>query len=342
MKIKNFLIIVLSFVCFSCEKDRTYEAGTYNIQDDILLESHPTIRTTDVTNITHNSATTGGDITNDGGTSVNARGVCYSTMHSPTIADEHTNNGSGGGSFTSNLSNLSSGTTYYVRAYATTNYSTIYGESVSFTLQLEPCPGAYTICDCEGHTYHTIQIGSQCWMRENLRATKYANNTNIIQDNNGAHWYYPDGNYQPSYGLLYNWKAVQTSICPDGWHVPSDAEWTQLTDYVSEKAQYVCGNNNTKIAKSLASTTGWVNPYVTYFDDDCAIGKNIESNNTIGFSVLPAGNDIDAIGACAWFWSSTERNSTSAYYRRMDFSWSHVERGDISKNHAFSVRCVKD
>ena len=292
---------------------------------------------------------------------VTARGVCWSTSHNPTISDSHTTDGSGTGSFSSNITGLISGTTYYIRAYATNSEGTAYGEEMSFTTlpgDGEPCLGAPTLTDRDGNTYNTVQIGQQCWMKQNLRTTKYADGTSISQGSSTstttAYWYYPNNNSsnKPTYGLLYNWKAVMRNsfssssnpsgvqgVCPTGWHVPSDAEWTQLTDYVSSQSEYVCGSDNTYIAKALAGTTGWSSSTNT-----CAVGNTPSQNNSTGFSALPAGyyyGSYAYFGTRAFFWSATEVSGTT-YDRFLHYNFADVYRDYANKYLGNSVRCVRD
>jgi len=152
---------------------------------------------------------------------------------------------------------------------------------------------------------------------------------------------------------LYNWKAVMGSsssssanpsgvqgICPDGWHVPSDAEWTQLTDYVGSQSQYVCGSDNRYIAKALAGTTGWHSCTYIY-----AVGNTPSQNNATGFSALPAGSyrsDYLYFGECAVLWGATENNSTGAYARALSYGDAIVSRGNYYKVNGCSVRCLRD
>lgn len=222
----------------------------------------------------------------------------------------------------------------------------------------QPCPGTPTLTDRDGNTYNTVLIGTQCWMKENLRTTKYANNTSIAQGNSPSTtsaYYYPNNNAanMPTYGLLYNWKAVMQNsssssanpsgvqgICPTGWHVPSDAEWTQLTDYVSSQSEYVCGSDNTSIAKALAGTTGWSSSTNT-----CAVGNTPSQNNSTGFSALPAGsysNSYGNFGNNALFWSATEYDISHAYYPSLYYNRAFVTRNYGDKYFGFSVRCAKD
>ena len=326
-----------------------------------------TVTTASVTGITLSTATCGGTVSDDGGNTVTARGVCWSTSQNPTIADNHTIDGSGSGSFTSNLTGLISNTTYYVRAYATTSVGTAYGEEVDFTTPLDPngdslsCPGTPTVTDRDGNVYNTVQIGDQCWMRENLHTTQYANGTAITYgttvSTEEAYYYYPY--IQPenvsTYGMLYNWKAAMgdtssatfnhnhiQGICPDGWHIPSDAEWTQLTDYVSSQSQYWCGDNSTYIAKALASTDNWANNSYA-----CAVGNMTNDNNAAGFSVPPAGYcDIQSIywdfHSASYFWSSTEYSITTAFARFLYYTSPQVNRSYMNKGSGCSVRCLRD
>ena len=296
----------------------------------------------------------------DMGTYVTARGVCWSTQPNPTVADNHTTDGIGAGTFTSQLTNLQEVTTYYVRAYATNSDGTAYGDDKSFTtLGGKPCAATPTVTDYDNNVYNTVQIGNQCWMKENLRTTKYADGTPIDQGNSTsttvAYWYYPNNNSsnKATYGLLYNWKAVMRNsssssanpsgvqgICPTGWHVPSYAEWTQLTNYVSSQSQYQCNGTSSDIAKALASTTGWSTYNVT-----CAVGNGQESNNATGFGALPAGSyngHYYNFGFCATYWSATENGSDGAYSRGFNYTYAGVYRFLDGKNHGFSVRCLRD
>jgi uncharacterized protein (TIGR02145 family) len=197
-------------------------------------------------------------------------------------------------------------------------------------------------------------------MKENLRTTKYANGTDIIQgtttSTTTAYWYYPNNNVSnvATYGLLYNWPAVMNGstssnanpsgvqgICPTGWHVPSDAEWTQLTDYVGGRSEYQCGSNSKNIAKALASTTGWRSS--TY---SCAIGNTLSTNNATGFSALPSGTyiigDYEYFGnSCDW-WSASEMYSDTPYNRYLDYGDAYVKRDGNRKDFGNSVRCIMD
>ena len=314
----------------------------------------PTVSTMGVTAITAATAVTGGNITDDGGSAVIARGVCWSTSHNPTTAGNHTSDGEGMGSFTSNLTGLTAGTTYFVRAYAINGNGTKYGDEVAFSTPVPFVCGTNTVSDYEGHIYNTVQIGDQCWMKENMRATKYSDGTSITkasvtQESSGTRYYYDPGQ-AANYGYLYNWPAAKgpssvsannQGICPTGWHVPSDGEWTQLTQYVGSQSNYLCSNSSSYIAKALASTTGWNSS-----NSQCAVGNTPAGNNATGFSAVPAGyhygSSFGDSGNCAYFWSSTEYHSSSVYSRYLFYYNAFVYSYSNFKSNGYSVRCLRD
>ena len=245
------------------------------------------------------------------------------------------------------------------------------------------CPGTPTVTDHEGNVYATVQIGSQCWMRDNLRTTTSpstgtylipAVGTSYTYTGKQAFWYDNDSaTYAPqNYGLLYNWNAAvdtfntaygETSvnqdyinaeivtfsgnrrgICPVGWHLPSDAEWADLTNYVGGQSEYQCGGDSYYIAKALASTTGWGSSTET-----CAVGNNPGTNNATGFSAVPAGtcrgSSFGDAGNVALFWSSSQSEDYSnyAWSRGLYHYYADVGRyAGSNKNYGFSVRCLRD
>ena len=347
----------LNGVSVRCLRDSTGGGGS--------SASLPTVTTGTVSNIAATSATCGGNVTSDGGATVSARGVCWSTSQNPTVSGSHTTDGSGTGSFTSNITGLTANTTYYVRAYATNSAGTAYGAEVSFTTttipDVQPCPGAATVTDYDGNVYNTVQIGDQCWTRENLRVTHYSDGTPIPAGGNNYSYtdpYYYDysssGIPLSERGYLYNWPAAMHSaasssavpsgvqgVCPNGWHLPSDAEWTQLTDYVGSVSEYQCGGSSGSIAKALASTTWW-----NTSTDWCAVGNDQSVNNASGFGAVPAGNWNDGFyyaGYIADFWSSTEGGGYGAYGRYLYYNGAYVYSSySYDKTNGFSVRCLRD
>jgi uncharacterized protein (TIGR02145 family) len=392
----------------------------------------PTLTTSVISDITQTSATSGGNITSNGGASVTARGVCWSTIANPTIADAKTTDGAGTGAFLSNITGLVAGTTYHVRAYATNSYGTAYGEdkifitlrpplastltatnvratsatfngtvnaynsltAVSFEYGLttsygstiaalqSPVTGSTstgvnantsglsanttyhfrviaasdggttngndisfttasgTVGDVDGNVYNTVIIGTQTWMAENLKTTKYNDGTSIslVTDGTawsnlstpGFSWYNNDAaTNKDLYGALYNWYSVITGkLCPAGWHVPTDAEWTTLTTWLG--GETIAGG---KLKET--GTTHWTTP-------------NTGATNESGFTALPGGYRTSSgpfgnIGITGNWWSSTEESPpNSAWFRNMYNNFSVVTRGSTLKWNGMSVRCIKD
>ena len=231
------------------------------------------------------------------------------------------------------------------------------------------CPGTPILTDVDGNVYKTLQLGNQCWMRENLRTTRYADSTLIplststsLSSTTEPYRFVPNGRASNihTYGFLYNWAAVMhgepasasnpsnvQGICPTGWHVPSSAEWSELLSYVGSQSEYLCDNNSTNIAKSLASTMGWKTSTT-----DCAIGNNQNENNATGFSAYPAGThsfSYDGFGGRTNYWSSTEyqNNTLNAFDILLDSGWCYVMEENsyaacVGKGNSESVRCLKD
>ena len=299
----------------------------------------PTLTTIAASSITSTTATSGGNISSDGGAAVTARGVCWNTTQTPTIANSKTIDGTGVGIFTSSITTLTANTTYYVRAYATNSAGTSYGSQISFITQLI---SGGTVTDVDGNTYSTVTIGTQVWMVENLKVTKFNDNTAIplVTDRYvwsflwtpGYCWYNNDAETNKNtYGALYNWFAVNTGkLCPTGWHVPSDTEWTILTNYLGGES--VAGG---KLKET--GTSHWISP-------------NTGATNSSGFTALPGGDrtitiSFSSIGQTGSWWSSTEieNSSLSAYVWIMYSSSSNAKRNtNYFSSEGLSARCVKD
>ncbi len=348
-----------------------YESETitlhFTLENDAEL---PIVATVAASNIGINTATTGGNVFSDGGAPVTARGVCYSVTPNPTLSESHTTDGTGTGVFTSNLTNLVENTTYYVRAYATNSAGTTYGNEISFTTEAgsssgNACPGTPTVTDYDGNIYNTVQIGTQCWMKENLRTTHYANGDPIAEgitySSEIPYRYAPDGNAAnvTAYGYLYNWPAVMhgdsssnanpsgiQGACPAGWHVPSATEWDQLATYVNSHSEFLCGGYNNYIAKALASNIGWNYHNVS---DACAVCNNLTQNNATGFSAMPAGQSYGinhyGFGDMAVFSSSTLEDDDEVEMRGFCYDDPNLTQwlcdADGNLEEGYSVRCVR-
>lgn len=319
----------------------------------------PVVSLTTLDDISASSASCTGFVTASGGSVVTARGFCWSTSPNPSVGGSHTSEGIGTGRFNSEITGLSPGTTYYMRPYATSDVGTAYGEERSFTTYWPDSCGGSTVMDFDGNIYRTIQIGTQCWLRENLRATHFADGTAIALGYNATTYattpyrfapWNGDNEAVPIFGYLYNRAAAlhgsDTSsanpsglqgVCPAGWHVPSAAEWHQLVDYVGSQAEYRCGDDSNLVAKALASTKFW-----SYSDNECSVGNTPATNNASGFSALPAG--------CAFleeavFWITDDPSNVNVDHACLRSSCSDFcgfNSTSHGQNSAFSVRCLRD
>jgi uncharacterized protein (TIGR02145 family) len=297
-------------------------------------EPVPVLETFPVLYVSQTSVTCEGTITSDGGLEIIEQGVCWSTTPNPTIADNKITSGSRSVSFTCPVVGLTTNTQYYMRAYATSSAGTGYGNVVAFrTWNLE------MVTDIDNNAYHTVTIGSQVWLVENLKVTHYRNGTGIpvVLDNgfwegltSGA---FCDYNNDPGnvavYGRLYNWFAVNDNngLAPTGWHVATDADWTTLTTYLG--GEDVAGG---KLKE--AGTEHWLEP-------------NSEATNETGFSALPGGHreyggTYDYMYWGGGWWTSTSENDNDSWVRYMDHGAFDVWRSLEDKRYGRSVRCVKD
>jgi uncharacterized protein (TIGR02145 family) len=310
----------------------------------------PTVTTSNVTNITSNSAQCGGDVTSNGNGTVSARGVCWDTTGNPTLGNclGYTTDGTGTGSFTSNITSLEEYCTYCVAAYATNEEGTGYGIILSFMTLDDPCDGISSIL-YGGQIYHTVAIGYQCWLKENLNIGTRINGSQEQTDNGTIEKYCFDDNEANCniYGGLYQWDEMMQytitqgtqGICPNGWHIPTDEEWKILEGTVD--SQYGVGDpvwdnsgfRGFDAGKNLKSTTGWY--------------SNGNGTNDYGFTTLPGGcrdydGNFSSIEEYAFFWSSTEYDSGGVWTRGLHYDADVVVRGNSGKAYGFSVRCVKD
>lgn len=323
----------------------------------------PTLTTTTITSISQTFAFSGGNITSDNGGSIMIRGVCWSINQNPTTADFKSEDGAGTGAFTSSITGLTKGTTYNVRAYATNSLGTGYGNTQQFTTELgilfNPNLTYGSVTDIDGNVYKTITIGTQIWMAENLKTTKYSDGTPIplvntkttwatLSTNSKAYSWHSDSiRYKDTYGALYTWAAAMNGAassisnpsgvqgaCPTGWHLPSDAEWTKLV-------VDICCSSTAGGKLKETGIAHWRIP-------------NYGATNESGFTALPGdlrGPDggFSSVGSLGYWWTSTEYNTSFGYNGinwLMSFSHGDASRstGDYGgiKQSGLSVRCVKD
>jgi uncharacterized protein (TIGR02145 family) len=287
----------------------------------------PVLTTVDITDLTSTTAKSGGVIVSDGGGTITSSGVCWSTKDNPTILDSKTTD-IGTGSFVSTITGISNTKVYYVRAYATNSSGTGYGNSV-----------ATIIVDGSGNIYKSVKIGTQTWLTENLKTSKYRTGEDISnQDTSALAWenatYGACCDYKniPAnreiYGRLYNWYAVNDSrnIAPKGWHVATDAEWATLVTYLGGEV-YVG-----KKLKETGTTLWKTNPG--------------EANGS-GFNARPGGmrilnGDFGFIDKSGFWWTASENTSTNVWYWSLSTDSQESNRAYSSKGYGRSVRCVKD
>ena len=216
--------------------------------------------------------------------------------------------------------------------------------------------------DVDGNQYGTVLIGSQCWMKENMRAVHFTDGSSVTLSDTVSYeipyCYFPnnDSTTFATYGLLYNWAAATNrstalnalnntvqGICPDGWHLPTNDDWNVLTTFLATQPACLCGADSKNIAKSLASTSGWAP--VMRSGAVCCVGQNQGNNNTSGFGALPAGiyrNNVADFGNCTFFWSATPSSNGMNTQSLFGESAQINAYSDESGASGFSVRCLKD
>jgi len=316
----------------------------------------PSVEISSIYNITGSTADIDCEVTYEGWKGVTTRGVCWSTSQNPTTANSKTTDGKGSGTYTSNMTGLSPNTIYYVRAYATNSEGTAYDEDqISFKTNQEPTGDTFTDSR-DGNVYKTVTIGEQVWMAENLAylpavspapkgggsgefappsanfsmAGPSATETELkyyVYNYSGRDVDYAKttASYQ-NYGVLYNWAAAKIA-CPEGWHLPSDAEWEQLLNHL--------GGSTTAGGKMKETgTTHWASP-------------NTGATNESTFTGLAGGiykfaYGVHSIKYYGFWWSSTESNTDNAWYRNLNYNNSGVGRYNNNKKNGLSVRCVRE
>jgi len=195
-----------------------------------------------------------------------------------------------------------------------------------------------TIRDLAGNLYKTVKIGNQTWMAENLKTTKYNDGTSIplvtekskwiVLSTPAYCWYNNDTTYKNIYGALYNRYAVNSNkLCPTGWHVSTDAEWTEMVDFLGGK----------EVAAAKLKESG-----ITHWS-----GPDSGATNESGFSAIPGGTRyVNGIyfthKEIGYWWTYTVSDDLNGWYRSMYYSNSIVDRNYHDSTNGFSVRCVKD
>jgi uncharacterized protein (TIGR02145 family) len=254
-------------------------------------------------------------------------GICYSNHPNPIFGDCNLSEKVNDSVFRLNLITANTGDVY-IRAYAHSVFGIAYSEDTLVNI-------VYDARD--GNAYKTVKIGNQIWLAENLKYLPSVVGPGTESESTPYYYVYgyngtnvtdakATSNYA-TYGVLYNWTAAMDA-CPDGWHLPSDAEWTELTDYLGGTS--VAGG---KLKET--GTTHWNSP-------------NTGATNETGFTALPGGDRgiggyFSGVGDDGYWWSATEGYiNYSAWYRSMYYDLSRVSRFGRNKEVGFSVRCVRD
>jgi len=329
-KILILTLGLVSSLTFACTDD----GG----EDNPTNENLPKIETGKISNITPSTAVCSAEIVDNGSSDINESGICINTTDDSSTADFSAVSDATNGEFSVELTNLQPETTYFVWAFATNSEGTAFGKSVQFKTEALKIEYGANAKDIDGNEYRTVVIGTQTWMVENLKVTKYNDGSSIettTEDskwntltNGGYCWYNNDeATYKNPYGAIYNWYAVNSGkLCPKGWHVPSDKEWEKLAAHLG--GIYTAGE---KLKES--GTQHWKTG--TY------------GTNETGFTAVGAGTrnffgSYDGLGRFGCYWSSNEVDDKRANYWNLDDSHAGLTITIFDKATGYSVRCIKD
>lgn len=305
------------------------------------------------------SNTKGGGVLIDGSNAV----VRYCVIKECDALSENEIPSQGGGAYVQNNGTLLNCVVTECRASKGAGVAGGNGSLISNTITRNTPIDCGVVTDIDGNRYNTVVLGEQCWMRENLRTTRFPDGTEIpVGTTSSANQPYRyDGYASPltpelfvRHGYMYNWTAVMhgspgsstnpsgvQGICPTGWHVPSKSEWEQLCNYVRSVSRFWCNNNSNYIVKALSSNVGWSG--TSY---NCRPGNNPSTNNATRFSAIPTGyynsnNNFYDFGSRSEYWTTTVYNSSNAYRQTFN-SESDCGTASAAYSYGYTVRCVKD
>ena len=344
--ISLFLLSISILMIDGCKKDFSGNKPSVSTND------------IDVKSITTSSVICGGIVSDNGGSQLLGRGLCWSKKHLPIVllsidsitkleyifnSDSVKSLATETGPFNTIIEGLQPNTTYYVRAFARNSNGYSYGAEKTFTTIAGSVGGITivygTVKDADSNSYKTVKILTQIWMAENLKTTKYNDGTKIPQINSQVKWaaltsaayctYDTTKNADTikAFGYLYNSYTVLTNkLCPKGWHVPFEADWLDLAKNLGGAtiAGAKLENNQSKY---------WVN--------------NTIANNKSAFSAEPAGNRnsigvFENEGTSTSYWSFNEFNTLNSYTRNLTNNTSAITQNIEKKTSGFSIRCLND
>lgn len=300
----------------------------------------------------------GGGLLVDGGT-VSHCVITRCMAHSTTDGVQ----AKGGGVYVQNNGALLNSVVCYNRADNGYGAAVVSGNVAQNTITWNYGLDCGTVTDYDNNVYATVVIGGQCWMRENLRTTHFADGTaipNTLDASTTESRYYnvgTSGSETMIYGLLYNVAAARhgtqnnytdnapsgmQGVCPNGWHLPSNAEFSQLAAWLAEDDAFLCGESASNVAKSLASTQYWQSSSVT-----CAVGNNLSANNLTLFDARPAGSysgSFSGLYSQCFFWTTSRNGSSSSdcVYWALSYDNAVFSSQYTTSDKGYSVRCVKN
>lgn len=344
----RFIVLAIIAILASCKKDNTLPSVT-------TINVITTLASNDHINNDYSQPVMEGEsqflkgivyanINDDEKSELVTIGVCWDTHPEPTINDFCVFETPQTGQSSIKLYGLRKDTKYYVRAYATTENGASYGEEIevfgvgSFLPNNSTDTNTETFQDPrDGNIYKIVTIGDQVWMAENLRYLPSVAGTGNLSTSTPYYFVYGyngtntteakvNSNFK-TYGVLYNWTAA-INACPPGWHLPTDAEWTLLVNSLG--GENIAGGKLKEIGISH-----WLSP-------------NYGATNEKFFSALPGGvygtmgGIFSYIGTSGYWWTGSENDESTAYFRSMNYSNSNTTRDFYNKQMGLSIRCVKD
>jgi uncharacterized protein (TIGR02145 family) len=320
--IYSFLIfIIFGFTFTTCKKTDRISLPVVITYTPLYVES--------------TSATIGCMVKSDGGSQIVGCGIYMGISQNPETTGTQLQIASDTGSFLGQVSGLLPNIQYFIKAYAKNAKGESLGDQVNFTT-----PG--TITDYEKNIYETVKIGPQLWMAQNLGTSHFLNGDLIgttspsTQDISNVispeyQWSYggDDANAK-IYGKLYTWYTITDprKVCPAGWHIPTDSEWTTLE---STLGGYIIAGSELK----EGGNSHWVTPY------------NLDATNESCFKALPGGyrnvtGGFSYLGSYGYWWSSTEGDVSNSWIRSLFVQSGQISRTAFLKMNGASVRCIKD